>query len=179
MNARRCVLRDGTVLLVRSGIVDDAAAILEYVDAISRETDFLSFGPDEFGFTLAQERAIIREYEAADNRLLLVGKVGDELAAMLTFGGGPRPRNRHTGEFGISVRRVYWGRGIASVLIDTLVDWARASAVITKINLRVRTDNARAIALYERKGFVLEGTITREIRIGDRYHDHHVMGLEI
>ena len=36
-----------------------------------------------------------------------------------------------------------------------------------------------ALALYERKGFVLEGTITREIRIGDRYYDHHVMGLEI
>jgi len=167
------------VLLVRTGIVEDAAAILEYVEAISRETDFLSFGPDEFGITLAQERAIIREYEAADNRLLLVGKVGDELAAMLTFGGGPRPRNRHAGEFGISVRRAYWSRGIASALIDSLVDWARASAVITKINLRVRTDNMRAIALYERKGFVLEGTITREIRVGNRYHDHHVMGLTI
>src|SRR5262245_25938196 len=179
MNTRRRVLPDGTVLLVRSGIVDDASAILEYVDAISRETDFLSFGPDEFGFTPAQERAIIREYETTDNRLLLVGTVGDQLVAMLTFGGGPRPRNRHTGEFGISVRRAYWGRGIASALIDSLLDWARASDVITKINLRVRTDNVRAIALYERKGFVLEGTIRREIRIGDRYHDHHVMGLEL
>jgi RimJ/RimL family protein N-acetyltransferase len=98
---------------------------------------------------------------------------------MLTFGGGPRPRNRHAGEFGISVRRAYWSRGIASALIDSLVDWARASAVITKINLRVRTDNMRAIALYERKGFVLEGTITREVRVGDRYYDHHVMGLTI
>ena len=179
MNTRRRVLPDGTVLLVRSGIADDAPDILEYVGAISRETDFLSFGPDEFGYTLLQERAIIREYEAADNRLLLVGKVGDALVAMLTFGGGPRPRNRHTGEFGISVRQAYWGRGIASALIDSLLDWARASAVITKINLRVRTDNARAIALYERKGFVVEGTISRDIRIGDQYHHHHVMGLEI
>ena len=179
MDTRRRVLSDGTALLVRGGTADDAPAILEYVEAICRETDFLSFGPGEFGYTVAQERAIIREYEAADNRLLLVGLVGEAVVAMLTFGGGPRPRNRHTGEFGISVRRAYWGRGIASALIDRLLDWARASRVVTKINLRVRTDNVRAIALYERKGFIVEGTIKREIRIGDGYYDHHVMGLEI
>jgi RimJ/RimL family protein N-acetyltransferase len=179
MPPHRRALSDGTVLLVRSGSLDDAPAILEYVEAISRETDFLSFGPGEFGCTLAQERAIIRDYEAADNRLLLVGIVGGSIVGMLTFGGGPRPRNRHTGEFGISVRRAYWGRGVASALLDILLDWARASDVITKVNLRVRTDNARAIALYERKGFVVEGTLSRELRIGDRYYDHYVMGLAI
>ena len=46
-----------------------------------------------------------------------------------------------------------------------------------KVNLRVRTDNTRAIALYERCGFVLEGTQRHEMHVGDEFHDLHCMGL--
>ena len=44
--------------------------------------------------------------------------------------------------------------GLVRCLIDTLVVWAQGGGVVTKLNLRVRTDHVRAIALYERKGFV-------------------------
>jgi RimJ/RimL family protein N-acetyltransferase len=45
--------------------------------------------------------------------------------------------------------------------------------------LRVRTDNQRAILLYERKGFAKEGTIRKEILLDGKYFDHHWMGLEL
>ncbi|MFP4345076.1 MAG: GNAT family N-acetyltransferase [Anaerolineales bacterium] len=64
-------------------------------------------------------------------------------------------------------------------MLDALLAWARATGVVTKINLRVQTDNRRAIALYERKGFVIGGTIRREIRIDGEYFDHHWMGLAL
>jgi RimJ/RimL family protein N-acetyltransferase len=51
--------------------------------------------------------------------------------------------------------------------------------VITKIDLRVRTDNQRAIELYQRKGFTIEGTIRKAIWIDGRYYDHYWMGLEL
>jgi RimJ/RimL family protein N-acetyltransferase len=50
---------------------------------------------------------------------------------------------------------------------------------VKKINLRVRTDNERAIVLYERNGFVIEGTIRKEIFLDGEYFDHHWMGLEL
>ena len=43
--------------------------------------------------------------------------------------------------------------------MDTLIDWARSTGSIRKIALRVRTDNARGIALYREKGFEVEGTL--------------------
>jgi RimJ/RimL family protein N-acetyltransferase len=64
-------------------------------------------------------------------------------------------------------------------MVDALVDWARATGFVTKINLRVRTDNPRAIALYKRKGFVIEGTISREMFLDGKYYSHHWMGLEL
>jgi RimJ/RimL family protein N-acetyltransferase len=99
--------------------------------------------------------------------------------AVLTFSAGDRPRNRHGGEFGLSVRRSAWGRTIGSLMIDTLIAWAQSSGVITKINLRVRTDHARAIALYKHKGFAIEGTLTRAVRINGQYFDQFWMGLEL
>jgi RimJ/RimL family protein N-acetyltransferase len=50
---------------------------------------------------------------------------------------------------------------------------------VKKINLRVRTDNQRAIRLYERKGFGIEGTSRKEILLDGSYFDHHWMGLEL
>jgi RimJ/RimL family protein N-acetyltransferase len=79
----------------------------------------------------------------------------------------------------MSVRKQYWGLGIGSLMLDTLIEWARANQIVKKINLRVRTDNQRAIRLYERKGFVIEGTSRKEILFYGSYFDHHWMGLEL
>jgi RimJ/RimL family protein N-acetyltransferase len=79
----------------------------------------------------------------------------------------------------MSVRKQYWGFGIGSLMLDALIGWARDIQIVKKINLRVRTDNQRAILLYKRKGFVIEGTIHKEILLDGKYFDHHWMGLEL
>ncbi|MFH1927275.1 MAG: GNAT family protein [Chloroflexota bacterium] len=66
---------------------------------------------------------------------------------------------------------------MGSLMLDTLIDWAKDTGIIKKINLRVRTDNQRAIQLYEGKGFVREGTIRMEMFLDGKYYDHHWMGL--
>lgn len=176
---RRHPLPDGRALVIRTPDEQDAHVVLAYLDAISRESSYLSFGPGEFSLTESAERAALREFASSGNRLALLGLVDDVLVSLVTFIGGPRPRNRHTGEFGLSVSRTFWGLGIAGLMLDTLIDWAKTDGVVTKINLRVRTDNARAIGLYERKGFVLEGTVSRDLRVDGVYYDHHVMGLAV
>ncbi len=79
----------------------------------------------------------------------------------------------------MSVRKDFWGLGIGGLMLDVLIDWAKQGQTIKKINLRVRTDNQRAISLYEKNGFVREGTISREILLNSQYFDHHWMGLEL
>jgi UDP-glucose 4-epimerase len=86
---------------------------------------------------------------------------------------------QHAGEFGISVLRKYWGIGVASSLIDSLLEWSIDGNIIRKINLRVRADNHRAISLYKLKGFVVEGILKNEIFLNNTYYDNLWMGLEI
>lgn len=173
------VLKNEQVLLIRQAKAQDAQAVLDYIEAISAESDFLSFGPGEFELTEAEEEDVLRQYCHSDSQLYLLGLVDDTIVATLTFSAGRRPRVRHSGEFGISVRKRYWRLGIGSLMLDTLIDWARGTEIVKKINLQVRTDNRRAIALYKRKGFAIEGTIRKAIFLNGQYFDHHWMGLEL
>jgi RimJ/RimL family protein N-acetyltransferase len=179
VSARRFTLRDGSQLVIRRVEIEDAAALLEYTECISGETDFVSFGPGEFGRTLAEEVEFIRARQAAENELFILASIEERIVGLLSFLAGGRPRTRHAGELGMSVCKECWGLGIGSRLLDTLIGWARESGIVTKLNLRVRTDNDRAISLYRHKGFATEGTIRRDFRIGGKYFDHYWMGLEL
>ena len=97
----------------------------------------------------------------------------------LSFSGGQRNRIKHCGELGMTVQRRYWEIGIGTLMLEVFIAWAKRTNIIKKVNLRVRTDNKRAISLYERMGFVIEGTIRKEIFIDGKFYDHYWMGLEI
>ena len=179
MEPRIHQLRNGSTLMIRQAVPDDAGALVNYIDSISGESDFLTFGPGEFGLTEEQEVAILRRFCEADSELYIVGVIDNAIVAALSFSAGKRPRKLHCGEFGMTVRRERWGLGIGSLMLDTLIDWAQSSGIVKKLDLRVRTDNERAIALYQRKGFVIEGTIRKGIFFDGRYYDNYWMGLEL
>ena len=179
MQSRKHNLKDGRLLVIREAAVEDVRAVLDFVEDISGESEFLSFGPGEFELTESEEEDILRKCRDSENQLYLIGSIDDAIVGLLNFSAGRRPRIRHSGEFGMSVRKKHWGLGIGSALLDAFVDWARETKIIKKINLRVRTDNRRAIELYERWGFVIEGTLRKEILQGGTYFDHYWMGLEL
>jgi RimJ/RimL family protein N-acetyltransferase len=167
------------MIVIREAMAEDAAAILEYVEGVSGESDYLTFGPGEFEHSLAEEEQFLRSSHESYNQIMLLGLLDGEIVSVLSFSAGRRPRVRHFGEFGISVRKTHWGLGIGAQMIDALIAWAKDTGVIKKINLRVRTDNEKAIALYERKGFAIEGTIRRAIYMDGRYYDNYWMGSEL
>lgn len=168
----------GQVACIRDAAIADAAKLIEHVQQVSMESDYLSAAPGEFMLSVEQEEAFIRRFGELDNALFLVADVGGEMVGVLTFRAGTRERMRHIGELGMSVIRDYWGQGIGKALLQALIDWA-PSAGVTKLVLRVRSDNQRAIALYRRVGFVTEGVQSRGMQISGRYHDLEFMGLEL
>ncbi len=62
----------------------------------------------------------------------------------------------HAGEFGISVSRAYRERGIGTALLNALFDWASQHG-IRRIEGIAFATNERALALYRRMGFEVEG----------------------
>jgi L-phenylalanine/L-methionine N-acetyltransferase len=66
-------------------------------------------------------------------------------------------RRMHVRGLGIVVAKDCQGQGIGDRLMTALLDWADNWAGVLRIELTVFTDNTRAIALYQRHGFVQEG----------------------
>jgi ribosomal protein S18 acetylase RimI-like enzyme len=64
---------------------------------------------------------------------------------------------RHTAVLGMGIVAAYRGQGIGSRLLATALELA-AERGIRRSELIVRSDNAPAIGLYRRFGFVAEGT---------------------
>jgi putative acetyltransferase len=72
-----------------------------------------------------------------------------------------RPRRRHVGELGLVVHDAWHRQGVGSALLGALLALADRWLNLTRIELTVYTDNAPAIALYEKFGFVREGRLAQ------------------
>ena len=176
---KELMLANGETVEIRPGRMSDARELIEYLEKISAESDNLTFGPGEFGISVEQEESFLDNISRKDNAIYLVSFIGEKIVGGLNFSGGSRPRIAHTGEFGVSVLKDYWGNGIGTELIKCLIDWCKKSGAIRKVNLRVRTDNLNAIHVYKKLGFVEEGVITREFLINNKFYDTLSMGLTI
>lgn len=171
----RLVRVKGGTCIVRSAVIEDAAAMMEHRQRMVGSSPFqLSEAGD--GMSLEEQRTYIRERTANAGDLLLVaeaaGSVGggaggsggdgrgaasSEIIGTLSFSAGKRRKIAHQGTFGIDVDAAWRGRGVGSAMIEAMLDWGAAHSTIEKISLGVYATNERARALYRRLGFVEEG----------------------
>lgn len=166
-------------ILIREALPEDAAKLIEYVDMVAGETDNLTFGTGEFGLSIEDEEKYLEVSKNTQNAVYFIALENDKIVGALSFSAGKRARISHRGEFGISVSKEYWGRGIGRSLINELIAWARNSSIIRMINLEVRADNDRAIILYKSCGFTIDGVVKRGMQVNGIFIDLYLMGLEI
>lgn len=181
---KKVILKNGGELLIRKAAESDGEEMAKFKIGISGESDFLSYGRDELEITPETERKIIASENGADNSVIILGLMDGEIAGFVTFKGGARVRKRHGGEMGIAVRRKYWGLGLGgllveALLVEALLEWARGTGIVRKIDLVTRADNEKAIKLYERYGFWKEGVLTRNLCIGGLFYDAVSMGRPV
>jgi RimJ/RimL family protein N-acetyltransferase len=179
MKTREIRLRDGRTGRVRPLEPSDAESALTYIDCVTAETDYLGLEHGELDWPVEKERQSIEDHCKADNKLILAAEVDGRIVGLLGFTGDDKKKMRHTGELGLSVRQPYWRLGLGSFLMVGALEWAKASGVVRKIGLRVRTDNEPAVRLYQRFGFVTEGTVRRQFLVAGTFRDAYLMGLEI
>jgi putative acetyltransferase len=67
-------------------------------------------------------------------------------------------RRRHAMGIGISVAGDWQGKGVGNRLLEALCQHADRWLGLLRLELTVYTDNTRAIALYRKHGFEIEGT---------------------
>ena len=172
-------LKGGQKLEVRAAVPEDAEEVLAFIERVSGESNFLTFGPGEFHMTVEQEAEYFRTCQNKPSWTYLLGFIGDDLVATANMATHHRLRLQHRGELGMSVSRAFWGQGIGAAMLDHLVEWARKNPVLSKLDLRVRADNTRAIALYRGRGFVEEGVLRNQFCVEGKLYDFIAMGMDV
>jgi len=150
-------LRGGAPCLLRAALPEEAAETLACFLRTHGETDYLLSYPEESGRSEEKQRAFLKAMLAAPRGAELCAWVDGHLAGMAGFSCvGERIKTRHRAEFGISVEKAYWGRGIGRALTQACIALARAAGY-RQLELDVVAENAAAIALYESCGFAEYG----------------------
>jgi len=113
--------------------------------------------PDERSTTETEVAEQLRRAAARPNSVVLVAEAAGELVGYVEATGGGARRNRFTAHVVIGVRQAYAGRGVGGKLLAQLERWGRANGM-RRLELTVMTHNERAIGLYTKMGYRVEGT---------------------
>jgi putative acetyltransferase len=122
--------------------------------------------------TLEQQRARL---EPDPNVHRLVAEVEGRVVGMLGLHLEPSPRRRDCAGFGMAVHDAYQGQGIGSALLKAMIELADDWLGLRRIELQVFTDNTAAVHLYEKFGFVVEGTLKQYARRAGTLVDAYFM----
>jgi ribosomal protein S18 acetylase RimI-like enzyme len=162
---------------IRDATSDDAAALLAHVRGVIAEPDVCTtWDIDEFAYTVEEERKIIADANTANSRFF-VAEASGEVVGLLAAHGGKRRANRHEAIISISVDRAWRSRGVGKALMLHVIEWARKTGILTRLELRVFTRNTPAVKLYEQAGFVTEGVLRNSILRNGKYEENLLMGL--
>ena len=156
---------------------EDAEAVLAFSRICGAETDNLSFGAEGLPVSIEQEAAFLSSVENSDTGAFFVARDGEEVVGTASYSVFPGTRMAHRGEFGLSVRQSHWNRGIGTLLLQHILDFAKDTAKSGIVTLEVRSDNEAAIHLYEKFGFVRTGTIRGYFKIDGQLVDFDSMEL--
>jgi putative acetyltransferase len=116
---------------------------------------FLSNIPENF-------HSLVAEIEGT-----IVGQLGMEVFT--------NPRRKHVANIGMAVDEDHQEMGVGSTLISEAISLANNWLGVNRIELEVYVDNQIAIKMYEKHGFIVEGTAKNYALRNGQYTDVHLM----
>jgi len=161
---------------IRLAAAEDAGALLALQHRLDGQSEFMLLEPGE----REQSPARLRDRLLAQGRdggfdLVAEGGDGGGLAGWLSVEVLPFRRARRTGYLVLGVDAAAAGRGLGRSLLEA-AEHEAAGRGLRRLELTVMTGNLRALALYLRSGFQVEGLRRRALVRGSTVVDEYYMG---
>lgn len=170
-------LRDGNEVTIIEATKEYAQRMIDFYNVVGGETDFLSFGKDEFKRNAEEYQEYIETTRLEQNSIILLATIDDEIISIASITSSQKVRMKHVGTLGIVVSKQFIGQGLGTEMMVRLIQWAASNGITNKISLVTREDNIHAIELYEKLGFEKEGLIKKDNLINGVYYNTYIMGL--
>lgn len=155
--SEQIILKNGKTAVLRNGVKSDGNAVFENFNLTHEETDYLLSYTDENSFDSEKEGQFLEQKAESENEIEIIAFVDGKVAGTAGIEAvGTKYKVKHRAEFGISVLKEYWGLGIGRALMEACIKCAK-DAGYAQMELTVVAENVRAIALYQKEGFVEYG----------------------
>lgn len=147
----------GPRLLLRLPVPDDAGTLFQRVARDPEVTKYLLWTPHP---DVAATRRVITDRLNVEDHVrtwVIVQGHSDEIIGMISG----RLSFRHSVEIGYCIGRRWWGKGLMSEALDTLMATLDADRDVYRVWATCNVDNERSARLLLRAGFLLEGRLAR------------------
>lgn len=108
---------NNSLFVIERARPEEAAALLDYLKIVGEETENLSFGAEGVSLDLEAEQDHLRMQSESMDNVQYLAKVKDEIIGTASLN-RKHKRMSHRGEFGISLKKAWWGRGAAAALMN-------------------------------------------------------------
>lgn len=165
MSGSTIILKEGSEVTLRRAVPEDLENVWEMLSTLSDES--LRWLPHP----IIREEIEAMMAEIDYDTLLPVVAVSESpddrerIAALATLGFQRGVARRHRAELDIVVHDDFQGLGLGTALTQHMIDVAGERG-LKKVYLKTAMGNLRAIRLYEKLGFTIEGRLVME-------HFHH------
>ena len=140
----------------------------------------LKNSPENFGSSYEEElNWSDLDFQSALTKSDIFGAfIDNSLASCAGFYSLNSVKTKHRGFiWGMYTQPEYRGQGIASALIQTIINYANSR--VTQLHLTCVTGNLGGVALYQKHGFKIYGTEPNALKIGDTFFDEYLMILDL
>lgn len=160
-------------MIIRNAEISDADAFWHMQFELDKETKYMMYEPNERTKDLDRVTRLIKNSVDGSDLLLFAENEGDIVGFISAQRGVPN-RIKHSAYIVVGIRKAFQGKGIGSQFFKSLDSWAQQNN-ITRLELTVMCPNTRARHLYEKNGFVIEGTKKKSMIVDGEYIDEFYM----
>lgn len=169
------IAKNGEMVVLRLAGCPDAEDIISVIKTNAPDRSYVLM--EHYGTKPESVKSYICNMNF-DKNLLIVAVAGRTAIGALSaiqMDGGRRPETAHILNIGLHLSPEYRGLGIGSRMLNYAGEWAKEHG-FKKLEANIFTTNKRSLHLFERAGFVEEGTRQKRIRIGQKYIDEVLTG---
>lgn len=160
---------------VTSVLPNDASILVDVMCQLSLENDFMMYENHEVPTPEVMYRRLVGGRKTAKEKFFLVQTESQAVGYVLVFRGSS-VRNFGSGTIVLGILKDHQGKGVGSQLMQAAITWARHHNLY-RLQLQVHLQNERALSLYKKFGFEIEGVLKKCALIKGNFIDKYMMAL--
>lgn len=156
--------------------INEAQNFWNLMNQLDDETKYMLYEPGERkekACDIARIEHLINESLQGDN-LLLVAEENERLIGYISAQKGNLNRIAHSAYIVVGILKNYTNQGIGKEFFKYLDLWA-IDRKVSRLELTVVCENDIARHVYEKSGFVIEGTKRKSVFVDGKYLDEYYM----